>query len=55
MGSVAKQFTAASVLIAAHRGLLSLDDEVRKCIPELPDYGHPITLRQKESEQESTD
>jgi CubicO group peptidase (beta-lactamase class C family) len=43
------------ISIAAHRGLLSLDDEVRKCIPELPDYGHPITLRQKESEQESTD
>lgn len=46
MGSVSKQFTAASVVIAAHRGLLSLDDDVHKYIPELPDYGHPITLRQ---------
>lgn len=45
MGSVSKQFTAASILIAAHRGLLSLDDDVHKYIPELPDYGHPITLR----------
>lgn len=45
VGSVSKQFTAASLLIAAHRGLLSLDDDVRKYIPELPDYGHPITLR----------
>lgn len=46
MGSVSKQFTAASILIAAHRGLLSLDDDVHKHIPELPDYGHPVTLRQ---------
>jgi CubicO group peptidase (beta-lactamase class C family) len=46
MGSVSKQFTAASVLLAAERGLLTLDDDVRKYIPELPDYGHVITLRQ---------
>ncbi|HLJ88941.1 MAG TPA: serine hydrolase domain-containing protein [Candidatus Angelobacter sp.] len=45
MGSVAKQFTAASVLLAAEQGHLSLDDNVRKYLPELPDYGHPITLR----------
>src|SRR5277367_2356695 len=46
MGSVSKQFTAASVVLAAEQGTLSLDDDVRKYIPELPDYGHPITLRQ---------
>ena len=46
MGSVSKQFTAASVVLAAEQGLLSLDDDVRKYIPELPDYGHPVTLRQ---------
>jgi CubicO group peptidase (beta-lactamase class C family) len=46
MGSVAKQFTAASVVLAAEQGLLSLDDDVRKYIPELPDYGQPVTLRQ---------
>ncbi len=46
MGSVSKQFTAASVVLAAEQGLLSLDDDVRKYIPEIPDYGHPITLRQ---------
>src|ERR1700746_1047575 len=44
--SVAKQVTAASVVLAADQGFLSLDDNVRKYIPELPDYGHPITLRQ---------
>lgn len=46
MGSVSKQFTAASVVLAAQKGLLSLDDDVHKYIPELPDYGAPITLRQ---------
>src|SRR5262245_16356524 len=46
MGSVSKQFTAASVVLAAEQGYLSLDDNIRKYIPELPDYGQPITLRQ---------
>jgi len=46
MAPVSKQFTAASVVLAAERGYLSLDDDVRKYIPELPDYGHVITLRQ---------
>lgn len=46
MGSVSKQFTAAAVVLAAEQGFLSLDDDVRKFIPELPDYGHAITLRQ---------
>jgi len=46
MGSVSKQFTAASVVLAAEQGYLSLDDDVHKYLPELPDYGHPVTLRQ---------
>lgn len=46
VGSVSKQFTAASVALAAEQGLLKLDDNVRKYIPELPDYGHTITLRE---------
>jgi CubicO group peptidase (beta-lactamase class C family) len=46
MASVSKQFTAASVVLAAEQGFLSLDDDVRKYIPELPYYGHTITLRQ---------
>jgi len=46
MGSVSKQFTAASVVLAAEQGYLSLDDDVRKNIPELPSYERPITLRQ---------
>ncbi len=46
VGSISKQFTAASVVLASEQGYLSLDDDVRKYIPELPDYGHTITLRQ---------
>lgn len=46
MGSVSKQFTAASVVLAAEQGFLSMDDNIRKYIPEIPDYGQPITLRQ---------
>jgi len=46
VGSVSKQFTAASVVLAAEQGYLFLDEDVRKYIPELPDYGHRVTLRQ---------
>jgi len=45
-GSITKQFTAAAVLLLAQQGKLSLDDPARKYIPELPDYGAPITIRQ---------
>ncbi|HUE88064.1 MAG TPA: serine hydrolase domain-containing protein [Vicinamibacterales bacterium] len=44
-GSLSKQFTAAAVLLLAHDGKLSLDDPVRKYIPEVPDYGAPLTIR----------
>lgn len=44
-GSVSKQFTAAAILLLEQHGKLSLDDAVRKYIPELPDYGNKITLR----------
>jgi CubicO group peptidase (beta-lactamase class C family) len=44
-GSVSKQFTAAAILLLAQQGKLSLDDPARKYLPELPDYGTPITIR----------
>ena len=44
-GSVAKQFTALAVQLLAGDGKLSLDDPVRKYIPELPDYKAPLTIR----------
>lgn len=46
IASVSKQFTAAVTIFLASDGLISLDDDIRKYIPELPDYGTPITIRQ---------
>ncbi|QNN67389.1 beta-lactamase family protein [Sphingomonas lutea] len=43
-GSVSKQFTAAATLLLVVDGKLSLDDDVRRHIPELPDYGRTITI-----------
>jgi CubicO group peptidase (beta-lactamase class C family) len=45
VASVAKQFTAMSILLLQQRGRLSIDDEVRKHLPEFPDYGTPLTIR----------
>ena len=44
IGSTQKQFTAAAVLLLAEEGRLSLSDDVRKHLPELPDYGHRVTV-----------
>ena len=44
IGSVAKQFTAAAVVLAALEGKLELGDRVRRCVPELPVYGEEVTL-----------
>ena len=44
-GSVAKQFTAAALMLLAQQGKISLDDPMRKYLPELPDYGAPLTIR----------
>lgn len=46
IGSTSKQFTAAVVVLLAQEGRLSLDDDVRKHIAELPVYERPITIRQ---------
>lgn len=46
VASVSKQFTAFAVAMLAEDGKLSLDDDVRKHIPELPAYATPITVRQ---------
>jgi CubicO group peptidase (beta-lactamase class C family) len=46
VASVSKQFTAMSLVLLDQAGRLSLDDDVRKHIPELPSYDRPITIRQ---------
>src|SRR5687768_17356465 len=43
--SITKQFTAMAVLLLAADGRLSLDDDVRRFVPEVPDLGATITLR----------
>jgi len=43
-GSVSKQFTAAAILRLVEDGKLSLSDDIRKFLPEMPDYGRPITV-----------
>jgi len=45
-GSITKQFTAAAVLLLEQQGKLSLHDDVRKFVPELPNYGQVIHLEQ---------
>jgi CubicO group peptidase (beta-lactamase class C family) len=45
IGSVTKHFTAMGILLLEQDGRLSLSDDVRKHIPELPDFGVPITLK----------
>jgi CubicO group peptidase (beta-lactamase class C family) len=45
IGSTAKQFTATALLLLVQEGKLSLDDDVRKFVPQVPDYGTTITLR----------
>lgn len=45
IGSTSKQFTAFAVMLQAERGALSLDDDIRKHVPELPDLGDTIRVR----------
>lgn len=44
IGSVQKQFVAAAVLLLVEDGRLSLSDDIRRFFPELPEYGHTITV-----------
>jgi len=45
IGSMSKQFTAASIALLAQRGKLSLDDDIRKYLPEMPQYQRPILIK----------
>ncbi len=44
-GSVSKQFTSGAIVMLALQGKLSVNDNIRKYVPEVPDYGTPITIR----------
>ena len=45
IGSTSKQFTAFAIMLQAERGQLSLDDDIRVHIPELPEFEETITVR----------
>ena len=46
IASTSKQFTAMVVLMLAAEGKISLDEDIRTYVPELPQYDRPITIRQ---------
>ena len=43
-GSVSKQFTAAATLLLVEEGKLKVNDDIRKYLPQMPNYGRPITI-----------
>ncbi len=45
VASVSKQFTAFSIYLLENQGKISFDDDIRKYIPEVPNFGKPITIK----------
>ena len=45
IASTSKQFTTMSILLLAEQGKISLDDDIRKYVPKMPEYESPITIR----------
>jgi CubicO group peptidase (beta-lactamase class C family) len=43
--SIAKQFTAACVALLVQDDVIALEDDIRRYVPEFPDYGIPISVR----------
>lgn len=46
VASVSKHFTASAIVLLALEGKLGLDDDLSQHLPELPDLGQPVTIRQ---------
>ena len=44
IGSTSKQFTAFSILLLQQQGRLSVEDDIRKFLSEIRDYGKRITV-----------
>jgi len=44
LASCSKQFTGFAIAMLVDKGLISLDDDIRKYLPELHDYGNKITI-----------
>jgi len=45
VASISKEFTAYGIVLLAQEGKLSLDDDIHKYLPEVPDFGPKITIR----------
>ncbi len=45
VASVSKQFTAFSIYLLENQGKISFEDDIRKYIPEVPNFGKPITIK----------
>ena len=45
IASVSKQFAAFAITTLSHNGKLSLDDDIRTYLPDIPDFGNTITIR----------
>ena len=45
IASVSKQFAAFAIATLSHQGKLSIDDDIRTHLPDVPDFGHTITIR----------
>jgi CubicO group peptidase (beta-lactamase class C family) len=45
IASTSKQFSATCIALLVEQGRIALDDDVHKYLPELPEYGYPITIR----------
>ncbi len=44
VASVSKQFTGMAIAMMVESGQIALDDDIREYLPELPDFGHTITI-----------
>lgn len=45
IGSTSKQFTAFAIMLLVEAGKVGLDDDVRKHLPDLKDFGATVTVR----------
>ncbi|MGF1923809.1 MAG: serine hydrolase [Bacteroidia bacterium] len=45
IGAMSKQFTAFAILLLEEQGKLALSDDVRSYIPQLPYFGHKLTIK----------
>ncbi len=45
VASVSKQFCAFAIAMLVDEGSVSLDEDIRTYLPELPDFGHVVTVR----------